>query len=313
MQLATVDDLFTKCPDLEQVIADIHGRLVAQGTLGSIAHASVSHALAYPVRQRSLVGYIHKIHLRTLRSGMDDDQAAFHRSASGPGAAAFLEPPLDERWVMTGKRFSTAVLRRLGQDFPMCSEIPASPPICSNTTATGRVCGVTCDARGMHCEVCAPGGGLIQRHDSMVRCLGVLASRSLDPRPRLEQIIPELARPVRGQIGQARLDVIAHDGANRLLIDVVVSSPYAGGPEFRAACARRDGHACRRAAIAKRQRYPTEDLVPFAVETGGRLGTDARALLARMAQAAEEPDREIQYLQRAVSSILQDGVARQLL
>ena len=98
-----------------------------------------------------------------------------------------------------------------------------------------------------------------------------------------------------------------------MLIDVVVSSPYAGGPEFRAACARRDGHACRRAAIAKRQRYPTEDLVPFAVETGGRLGADARALLARMAQAAEEPDREIQYLQRAVSSILQDGVARQLL
>ena len=76
-----------------------------------------------------------------------------------------------------------------------------------------------------------------------------------------------------------------------------------------AACARRDGHASRRAAIAKRTRYPTPDLVPFALETAGRIGNDARALLVRMAEAAEE---QIQYLYRAVSNVLQDGVARQL-
>ena len=114
-------------------------------------------------------------------------------------------------------------------------------------------------------------------------------------------------------MGQARLDVVLHDGAARSLVDVVVVSPYSTNMAFMAARARRDGHASRRAAIAKRARYPSDDLVPFALETGGRFGNDARALLlVKMAEASEEPSRELQYLYRAVSSMLQDGVARQL-
>ena len=150
------------------------------------------------------------------------------------------------------------------------------------------------------------------RHDGLVRCLGVLGARAFDPKPVLEQIIPELARPVLGQIEQARLDVVFRDGASRLLVDVVVVSVLACGATYRAACARRDGHAARRAVIAKREKYPSADLVPFALETGGRLSTDARALLVRMSQAAEDPFRELQYLYRAISSTLQNGVARQL-
>ena len=195
----------------------------------------------------------------------------------------------------------------------MFAAMPVTAPTCSNTTADGRMCGVTCDPYGQHLELCAPGGGLIERHDDLVKCVSVLASRALDPRPRLEQVVPELSQPVGGQIGQARLDVILHDGANRMLVDVVVVSPFAGGASYRAACARRDGHSCRRAAVAKRRRYPSNDLVPFALETGGRLGADARVLLARMAAASADPAREILYLQRAISSILQDGVSRQLL
>ena len=150
------------------------------------------------------------------------------------------------------------------------------------------------------------------RHDGLVRCLGILAARNLDPKPKLEQIVPELARPVAGQINEARLDDVIHDGASRLLVDVTVVSPYAGDRSYRTACARRDGHACRRAAVAKRARYPTADLVPFALETGGRIGSDARALLARMADAADDRQNEVQYLYRAISSVLQDGVAKQL-
>ena len=176
----------------------------------------------------------------------------------------------------------------------------------------GRVCGAACDASGKHLECCAPGGGLMVRHDSLVRGMGALISRNFDPRPRLEQIIPELARPVHGQVNDARLDVVAHDGTSRILLDVTVVSPYAGDQSFRRACARRDGHASRRAEIGKRSRYPSEDLVPLAIETGGRLGSDARAFLVRCANMADDPILELQYLYRAVSSLLQDGVARQL-
>ena len=110
-------------------------------------------------------------------------------------------------------------------------------------------------------------------------------------------MIPELARPVAGQVEHARLDLVLHDGASRLLVDVVVVSPLAGNESFRRACARRDGHACRRAEINKRNRYTSSDLIPFALETGGRLGTEARAFLLRCAANTDEPwRRETQYL-----------------
>ena len=56
------------------------------------------------------------------------------------------------------------------------------------------------------------------RHDGIVRCLGVLAARNSDLKPKL-------AQTVHGQIGQARLDVVIHDGIARMLVDVVVVSP----------------------------------------------------------------------------------------
>ena len=301
------------CPQIDQEISSLHGKMVAQGTIYHIAMSNHVQAVSKVVSQNYLVSFAHKQSLRALRAGMGDNEAAFLRSASGSASAAFLDPPLDDRWVISDKRFSVACLRRLNVAFPMCSAIPANAPLCNNVTVQGRVCGAVCDARGMHLECCSPGGGLIHRHDSMVQCLAVLAKRNLDPRARTEQIIPELARPVRGQVGQARLDVIMHNGIERMLVDVVIVSSYAGDANFRAACARRDGHASRRASIMKHTRYPSADLIPFALETGGRIGTEARALLLKIAEASDDSQTELAYLYRAVSSVLQDGIARQLL
>ena len=223
-----------------------------------------------------------------------------------------MDTPLDDRWVMANARFKTACLRRLGAQFPGHATLPDSPPTCKNRTIAGRLCGAVLDGMGKHSECCAPGGQLMTRHDGVVRCLGQVAARTIDPKPKLEQVIPELARPVAGQIEQARLDVVVHDGAQRMLVDVVVVSPLASSDAFRHACARRDGHAARKAEMSKRSRYSSDDLVPFALETGGRLGTQARAFLLKCASFADEPTKELQYLYRAISTILQDGVARQL-
>ena len=103
------------------------------------------------------------------------------------------------------------------------------------------------------------------------------ARRGMDPNPREEQVLAALTAKAKGQIGSPRMDLVVHDGAARLLIDVTVVSPLAGDAGHIDACARREGHACRRAAAFKRGKYPHKELVPFAVETGGRLGTDARA------------------------------------
>ena len=115
-----------------------------------------------------------------------------------------------------------------------------------------------------------------------------------------------------GQVEAGRMDVIVHSGAARHLVDSTIVLPLAGNDAFRRGCARRDGHAARRAECVKRARYATPDLVPFAVETGGRLGTAARAFIMKCAEASKDPAKERVYLYRAISSTLQDGIARQL-
>ena len=312
MGAVDAEDLFNRVPCLGQWIGALHARLVEQGAPACIAYNSPLRALAVGATQKYLVAHMHRSSLRALRAGLDTNECAFLRSASGPAAGAFLEVPLDDRWAMSNSRIATACCRRLGLPFPGYDDPPTTSLRCRNVSAQGNVCGAVCDKNGMHPECCAPGGGLVQRHDGIVRCLGSLAARALDPWPKLEQIVPELAQNVPGQAGQARLDVVVHDGTERLLVDVVVVSAYAGDASFRACCARRDGFASRRAAIAKRSRYPTPDLVPFAMETGGRLGTDARAFIARMANAAENRSTERSYLHRAISSVMQDGVAKHL-
>ena len=52
------------------------------------------------------------------------------------------------------------------------------------------------------------------RRDATVRCLGQVSARTLDPTPKLEHVIPELARPMAGQVEHARLDLVFHDGAS---------------------------------------------------------------------------------------------------
>ena len=306
-----MDHVFEKAPFVKLLLSKMHSALVEQGTLGSIAHSEPARAVSSQVSQKVLVSYIQMGLLRDLKVGIDNDQAGMLRSFSGKASGAFLDPPLDDRWTLSNSRFATACRRRLCLPHPGYDVVPFAP-LCSNRGAQGQLCGQVRDPDGKHPECCSLGGGLIERHDRVVRCLGVLAARNLDPRPKLEQVIPELARPVAGQIVQARLDVIVHEGTARSLLDVVIVSPYGGNDSFRAACARRDGHASRRAAVAKRARYPNRDLVPFALETGGRMGNDARAFLSRMADAAEDRHSELQYLQRAISSVLQDGIAMML-
>ena len=162
-------------------------------------------------------------------------------------SGAFMEIPLDDQFVMTNVRFTIACMRRLGDMWPAYADKPQAPPLCKNTTANGRVCGRPLDAGDTHQECRAPGGGLMVRHDNMVRCIDALAARTVDPRPRMEQVIPELARLVAGQSEAARMDVIVHVGLARSLVDATIVSPLAGDDCLRRACARRDGHAARRA------------------------------------------------------------------
>ena len=307
----TPDALLARTPGLRSSLIVLHARLVEGGAPVLISSSSPEQALGYQRKTSHFMGFVHKRMVQSVMATLSGPQLAFFRSQRGSGSASYLEPPLDDRYVMNNERFTFAVCRRLGHPFAWCSKVPDSEIRCVNISQAGRVCGAILDADGAHGECCSYEGGLVSRHDGLVRTLAALAKRHADPRPRLEQVIPQLQVVVAGQIGTARLDVVMHVGARRRLVDVTVVSPHAGSAEFKAACSRRDGHAARRAAVTKRMKYEHADLVPFALETGGRLGFDARALLHQLASEAPDPVAELQYLYRAVSSVLQDGVARQ--
>ena len=82
----------------------------------------------------------------------------------------------------------------------------------------------------------------------------------------------------------------------------------------RRAAARRAGEAARRAERAKHTRYPGERLTAFALETGGRLGGEARAWLLALARELPEDSQqeELARAYRVLSCALQRELAHQL-
>jgi hypothetical protein len=128
------EELFLRVPALAQQLGALHERLVEQGAPMTIAGALVERAIAQPVRISRIMGYIHKRDYNSLKASLTNDRAGLLRSAGGPGAGAFLEPPCDDRYTMANERFVASCRRRLGDPWPQLSSPPASRPLCRNVT-----------------------------------------------------------------------------------------------------------------------------------------------------------------------------------
>ena len=137
--------------------------------------------------------------------------------------------------------------------------------------------------------------------------------------PLYEQRVPQWDRPSRragheGTTEHAVLDLEYTDDDGRRWIDVTVRHPAAGDAAAIRIAARRDGEATRRAERCKHDRYPGPRLTPFAVETPGRIGAEARLWLSRQVRALPE---ESQVAERAraykvISCAVQSECALQL-
>ena len=128
------------------------------------------------------------------------------------------------------------------------------------------------------------GGRVLARHNHLAKAVGSLVTRWRGSAPLYDQRVPQWDRPSRragheGAIEHAELDLEYIDDDGRRWIDVTVRHPAAGGETAVRAAARKDGEATRRAERAKHERYPGDRMTPFAVETPGRLGAEARQWL----------------------------------
>lgn len=157
--------------------------------------------------------------------------------------------------------------------------------VCRNLAAkTSEECGVALDCFGDHAASCSYGPLRIKRHDDVADCLSELILET-GAHVRREAYVREFS-----SISQeAWLDIWTFAGLRiqDLLVDVTVRHPMASAYQPGAADA--DGVAAVAGEGDKAERYPSSGgrrVVPFAMETWGRLGPAAEALLESLAAEA---------------------------
>ena len=251
----------TKLPDLRSCAARAQRR----------AQARLSRAVGTVTRNSLLADHPHsRIRLR---------------SCGGPGAGAFLLGAASET---SGTELLDGTLRhglswRLG--------LPTTSPGLTCSIGCIRRCGAPLDPLGEHPAVCKYGGFKTTRHSLLVQQLRSILRESFAIVSPREVEVPAWRR---ADGLTARIDVAFLADGTRTFVDVTIRHP--GVAKYRAQAARLDGHAAAVAERAKRLWYPAlaaaglPEVVPFAVETYGRLGPSARRLLAQARHRLAEAD-----------------------
>ena len=177
--------------------------------------------------------------------------------------------------------------------------------MCGAPRADGGICNGVHDGRGIHALSCSCGGSTTKRHDAIAEVVGAwLGAHSGFP-VATEQYLADFRGP-ENELG--RMDVVGcrQDGSPEF-IDVRVASPVSTDPGRLARAALIDGVMAAEHERDKLRRYPhAANLVPFVIETGGRIGTLARAFARR--HAPKEPEmrsRAISCLWHDVSAVCQ--------
>ena len=270
--------------------------------------------------QSMFVGIVQKRKYNAILRSLCEPRAANFRGAGGPGAAGFLQYPIDAECSVEDCLWSAALRKRIGLPRAEASdgELATAKQTCCCTSQEGHVCNAALDDNGTHAESEQSGGGVIRRHNRLKKAVGSLVKRRTQQEPLYEQRVPSWDRIRRGRRGtdieHAILDVeYSEDGARRW-IDVTVRQPAAAPDAATRAAAKKDGEASRRAEREKHERYPGPQLTPFAMETPGRICAEARFwLLAKVRELPPDMQRsEIDRAYRMLSCAVQSECAKQL-
>ena len=281
----TAADLLDATPRLAATLEATRAGLATQGQTLSEG-AALADALRQHYPQKLLTSQVQKKLYAGLLATLNRDGAAETRGCGGPGAAGFLSYPSEPCCSMEDPLFCTALRQRLflpRAEYAQ-AQLNSVTQQCHLPKAHGAPCGQQLDERGYHALTEKSGGGVLLRHTRLQKAVGGLVVRWRGTRPLHEQRVPTWDRPSRrrseqGRTEQAVLDVEYIDDDGRRWIDVTVRHPCAGDENTVRLAARKDGEASRRAEREKHERYPGPRLTPFAVETPGRLGAEARLWL----------------------------------
>ena len=297
-----------------------------------------------PKVQKSLTTAIHKaLHTHVSRLlDTDDGQGATFQSSGGKGAGSCLLSPLagEQATRLNDVDLRTSLRARFRCNHPGHEKNSQPAPsthckhiFCSkHRTRAGQFCGAALDLRGNHARGCEVGGVVLKFHNLVRDWLAGTLERWHPGVPVLtEQRVaawdyqlppPPNARPgERPPIHEATLDIRipAPGGRGRLInVDVGFADPYTVDVAELRLRAQKPGRAAAAYVYHKHQTYPawrnpTEDLVPFILESFGNPSVKAVNFLRHMAPA----DRGLRSLElrrayRELSCLTQQRLAHLL-
>ena len=249
-----------------------------------------------------LIGFCAERRLHTLLANSNPTDAARILSCGGPGNGEWLRDSVSNTTQgFIDTHFLIALRWRLG-----CSIIPSSVATCCHQYATApfRACGRPFDTFGNHSVMCNIGGGptlLLHNPIANLTC-SFLQSAGFDARREIS--IPEYTqeRTIRHHDGTTTTDTVDgvvdvlgwHMVLGEYLLDVAVRHPLAQRVAHKASTC--PGHAALQGETDKHSRYPDRSgrrIVPLAIETFGRIGSEFNEWLLTLSSAARAQDRSL--------------------
>jgi len=310
----------SRCGPLAASLARAEAKLL-QDAGGSVQPVDWVGLLGEP--KAKLQGYwsakLQECRKRALQAGASRDDQVDLRSAGGPGAGGFVDPPVlfedEQSKPMPDQHFLVALRDRL--------RLPVCPPsaLCQHRRSDGSLCGVPLDSRGKHALKCEVGPTREARHDGLRDFTASFHPKVSGYVAVTEQRVSAWDRvnPRTGVLEEARLDVATRDSASGrpIFVDARVTCAHSGYEPRQRARAGKDGVAAADAVRAKRHRYPPSggELVPLVFEAGGRPADETVAYVRSWAAELDDAERSrvIRYAWQQYSRVLQSGNAEMIL
>ena len=267
-----------------------------------------------PSLQKKLARNLSDAALQAALADAPRDQCATRRSAACHAASGWLTAkPVHPQHRMRDGAFRASVKRRLGMSAMPTGCLHARCACNKPATELGPAHPLNCNrVRGL----------VVQRHDQVAAAIKRAMTRAglsavLEPhlsafggRPAAEQLRRRREARDADESDEARGDVLCVDEMGEtLVVDVVVVNVLSSN--YVAAAAAEDGAAAARKDAEKTAKYAARGdagykFVPFSVESLGRLGKPALALLTKLGRLAAERSHGTLTVRQFVDGVLQE-------
>ena len=257
-----------------------------------------NQSIPAPFHQSKVVRRLSSKFRERKLAAMDALAAARWRSCSGAGSSGFPLTPLSPTTPVENILFRIAVAKRMGGGVQAGSQSNPAPQCCH--MGRNGACTHILDPEGVHADICPMGGYIVRAHNRLSCWLADWLKQS--------RAASEVHMELKLSAPEGRMDVVVGHGSDQDWIDVAIVSPSSTCSRTLQSRAKKDGSGARAEEGIQRRRYGSR-VSPFVIESGGRPGASARAILMRYALDDPTISADVGTAWRAISCLVQSDRA----